>query len=225
MSGQVNVTNLWLASTGVTAQVTINGKAAGSANVDGVDSGQNFTIPWQYTFGSLDESANLTLDVKIQDKNGTSRDFTGDVSVERAVLNMSSTKIVPVPPTSDGSAPNWLLTENNYNFLNINKVNSYGVQTGLPIYYLEPTADKTAATLEIFDPSKSPTPINLLHIPGIYWITQVLRMDVNRDGHMVWVVGGMDQGKTYLQFTFMNENFQPLWSTRMHRRGARRRRW
>ena len=221
INGQVSFTDLWLPSSGVTAQVTINGKPAGSMSVDSVESGQTVTIPWQYTFGSLEESSNLQLNLVIQDKNGTSKNFTTDLSAERAVLGMSSTKIVAIPPTSDGTPPNWLLTENNYNFLNINKVYSYGDQTGLPVYYLQPTDNlgrpllnaNKAPLLELFDPSKAPNPIVLLNIPGVYSITQVIKMDANRDGHMDWVIVGIDQNRTYVQFLFLNENFQALWGT------------
>jgi subtilisin family serine protease len=221
VSGQVAVTNLWLPANGVSAQITVNGKSAGSIIVDAIASGQSFSVPWQYTYGSLEEPAALRLNLTISDKNGTSKEFAMDLSAERAVLNMSSTKIVAIPPTSDGTAPNWLINENGYNFLNMNKVGAYALKPGLPIYYVQPTDNRGrpildsrgAPLLELFDPSKAPSPIALLNIPGVYFITQVLHMDVNRDGHMDWVVVGTDANSSFLQFSFMNEAFQPLWGT------------
>jgi len=213
VSGQVAVTNLWLPANGISAQISVNGKSAGSVTVDSLASGQSFNIPWQYTYGSLEESAALRLNLTISDKNGTSKEFAMDLSAERAVLNMSSTKIVTVPPTSDGTAPNWMLLENGYYFSRLGSVTTYASKTGLPIYYLEVAADNTGATVEVFDPSKAPSPIQLIHVPGVYNITQVMKMDVNRDGHMDWVFVGMDRNGSYLQFLFLTDALQPLYGT------------
>jgi hypothetical protein len=222
ISGNLNIQNLWQASSGVTATITINGVASGSASIPTLASGATLSVPWKYTFSSLDDSSLPHMAVHVSDRSGVAKDFALDLSVIRATSSLAGNQTLPIPNLAGGGAPDWIGSNIGQLYSKLSNVISYPSEAGLPRFYQQLSSDANSTTILIYDPTDS-TPIHTVVVPGINNLNQVIRLDANRDGKRDWVITGTLLGPSpnpstsgppvYLQFYFLNPEYQPLWGS------------
>jgi cell wall-associated protease len=218
-SGQVPIKNLWADATGVQAEISVNGKPAGTAQAATLASGATLTVPWTYSFGSVDESSTLVLTLMVSDAKGDSKTFSATLPAVRPMEKITSQRTINIANVPVSA---WMGTQNGHYYSNLSQVSSYPSESELPRYYMQHRNAQggvdygaSGSLVDVFDPSKSNT-ITTVFAFGIQQITQLIRMDVNGDGNMDYVVLGLGniQGKNpYFQFDFFDPSFNPLFSS------------
>lgn len=214
VSSTMTVKNLWATAGSVTGQLLVNGKAAGQASLATLTQGQALSIPWTYQFSSLDESAEIKLSLQVSDSSGKKYNFASTVMAARPMQDIKSQKVLPIPPNV-ATVDDWMGSNVlGHRYAKISPVQTYGSNSGYPLYYRQINADPTAGSeIQLFDTSSPETSVQVA-VPAVQTITQVMRLDVNQDGHLDWVIMGIGQNKdkkSFYQFYFLGPNLKPLW--------------
>lgn len=210
--GQISVRNLWADSNETRVEVTVNGQSAGNATPGTVKSGQSVVVPWRYSFSSLDDSSLLQIKVRVSNTSGLDRSFTLELPAVRSTGQMQSAQSVAL------SGSNWIGSAFGHLYSRFNQVPFYPSRNSAPAYYQLTASSIQGSSFQIFDPA-STTPVKSVSIPGIAYLNkippQLIRLDANFDGKLDWVAVGLaqDAKATYLQFYFMNADFQPLYGS------------
>jgi subtilisin family serine protease len=217
VSSSISVENLWGAGTNVKAQVTVNGKPVGEAQAVTLGQNQSITVPWSYRLTALTDSSLLHLQLMISDASGIHKTYSMDVVATRSVEKIPKQQVIAMP-----TAPlAWVGLANGIPYSVLQVVPTYGTEPGLPKYFAAMNPTKTnpmpAPIVQIFDPSRTTTAnTNQLSLNGLQSVSQVMRIDITRTGHFAWLIIGQystDKDHTYMQFRFLDDNFQPLWGT------------
>jgi len=159
----------------------------------------------------------LNIKVEVTDSRKTAKTFNVDVLTARKIDDLARQKVISITNVK----PNYWLGQVGDNLYSVlSPVETYGVEQGLPKYQriINPDANSTnPPVVEILDPAVPGTG-NAKAIPmtGLNKVLQVMRIDINRNGQMEWLVVGKynaDQNHSYVQFRFFNSDFQPLWGS------------
>lgn len=212
--GTLSVSNLWGNATAVRAQVLVNGRSAGSATASSMRAGDQLSIPWSYQFASLDDSSKLQISLRISDASGSSKQFSMSTSALRRIETIQSNQSMTLAGTQ---AQDWIALSPGHSYSKVGTVESYPREAGLPKYYRQVSYGNVGGVLQIFDPSNTQTPLAQFDVPGIQAVQEVIRLDVNGDGRMDWVVIGLGtnlgEGLPHSEFYFLDPAFQPLFGT------------
>lgn len=210
--GHIGFKNLWKDSVATQIEITVNGRSAGSSKPGTLRSGSSVVVPWSYTFTSLDESSLLQIKVRVTNAAGMDRSFAVELPAVRSTEQLSESQTVQL------SGTNWIGSTFGHLYSRFNQVPFYPARNGLPSYYQLTASNNQGSSFQIFDPTNA-TPVRSVSVPGIAYINnvppQLIRLDANLDGKLDWVAIGLAQDPKgiYLQFYFMNADFQPLYGT------------
>ena len=172
IQGSINVQNLWLQASQVSAQLTVNGVAAGSAQATQLSSGAQLTVPWSYAFPSLDASSDVQLSLVVSASGVPARTFAVHFSAARVLANIATSRVMALNGTNG-----WIGNTNGHLFSRVNNVNSLPAETGLPRYYQPLNADNGGTPTQFFDGS-SANPLVTVEIPQVQRVLQVIRVDM-----------------------------------------------
>lgn len=216
VTSTLDIANIWQTAQNVAINLTVNGVAAGASTVASLAEGQTLTVPWTYQFPSLDSSSTLSLTVNISDGTGQNRSFVTVLPAARDMRMIKNQTLIAVP-TAIAQARDWMGADLfGHRFARVAQVATYGQSVGNPFYFRTVSADKTGVGLQIYDSSQPTEPLQQkLLVPYITRVTQVLRVDVLKSGHLDWVITGIGkdaQNKSFFQFYFLGPDFKPLWS-------------
>ena len=101
-------------------------------------------------------------------------------------------------------------------------VESYPAESGLPRYFKQIGSNGNfSATVQIYDPSNTATPLTVLSIPGIAGVNEVIRLDSLGDGRMDWVFIGVGENTgepiPHWEFYYTDPQFKPFSELPRHR--------
>jgi hypothetical protein len=219
VNSTIEIENLWAPAKNFVAQVFVNNRLSGESQSAFVESGRLVSIPWHYAFKSTDESSIVNVRLHISDFSGTEKDFFLKLTTTRAVNNLKLAREISLP----GMQPEvWVSNNNGSLSLKTNEeqyddrnfeVKTYPSDVGPKSFYQVLSSDSQSVTIQVFDPTND-TPANVMTIPGIQKINEILKIDIKGDGQKAWVITGLGQGDpqhVFFQFYFLDQKFQPLW--------------
>ena len=213
-SGQIPLVSLWATGSQVQATVLVNGVSAGSATAPTLAEGATLNVPWSYQFSSLSDSSQIHLAVEVTDAEGTAKEFDLDVPAVRAVETLTPSVTVQAPGVN---ATDWIGSTNGHPYSTLAQVNSYPEENALPRYYLQLGYGASGSQVQFFDPNNPANPVQVIDVPGIQNVQQIVHMDANGDGVRDWVfIGAGTSGSgtatvTFWEFYFADSNFNPLY--------------
>jgi len=208
VSDFLKIENLGTKANNVSISLTVNGEPAGISAFEGIEEGQSISVPLKYRFQNLGETSSVQIKVEVKANGMPPKTFSAVIPAVRAADQIQPRQIVDVQ-----NVAGWIATINGHLFSRLQSVSTYGHGWGMPAFYQQTSSGTEGVKALIFDPSAATSPVAEITVPGIQRITQILRIDVQGNGSLSWLITGLgtEKKQDYFQFYFLNSDFKPLW--------------